>query len=337
MTDVAANVARYELVPGVSAYRLSRLMRVVVVACAMIVGVLVFFVRSTFDGEKNELLLLATLWGVAMVPIIVFGVWLGIRERAETAAGYTTMTRGHSNLNQVDPLTGVVIREAGSVVFTSPTHAARTAGSMSAVAGDAPTDVAARFVRVPNPIQKSLMKWGVVLATLIMGVLLVIVFVSPVDPNANQGSILIGRAVMTGCAALLALAMAFVTVGVRAKLRTAALAQPDAFVFLTERTPELSHYLRALQGHRPRLPQHFAVAIGPKGIALWGGGRSKVPLVMLPWAEIDHVHPGRLVVETGRISVAVLALHFFSDRRRASARFSVSDVRATRHQPRWGG
>lgn len=193
----------------------------------------------------------------------------------------------------------------------SPKHHAATVGEISRVAVKGTSlDNVARFVDEPHSLQKKIVIWAC--AIVIIGLITAIPFASPkaqsVDGLAFREE---GRIVFAGCGMLVALISAGTALSQRAKLRAAALARPDAFVFMTQRTPELIDALKAIGADRPRLPQHFAVTLGPKGIEIWGRGRAAIPRFALAWNEVEYVHPGRLSVETGSIRVTVQALHFF--------------------------
>ncbi|MDP5228636.1 MULTISPECIES: hypothetical protein [Arthrobacter] len=51
---------------------------------------------------------------VAAVPMMVIRAWAGIKDRAETREGYTSLPRRRKDLPQRDPYLGEVIREAGA-------------------------------------------------------------------------------------------------------------------------------------------------------------------------------------------------------------------------------
>ena len=63
----------------------------------------------------------------------------------------------------------------------------------------------------------------------------------------------------------------------RATLWAANLVGPDAFVFLTQRTPQIIDALKVTGDDRARLPRHFAGTLGLKGIEQWGRGRTEAP------------------------------------------------------------
>lgn len=196
----------------------------------------------------------------------------------------------------------------------SPKDHAATVGqaSRAAVTGTSLDDVV-RFVDAPHSLQNKIAIW--VFAIFIIGLItaaLSIIFASSKAQSANVLTVpQEGRIVLAGFGMLVALIFAGTALSQRAKLRAALLVRPDAFVFMTQRTPELINALKAIGADRPRLPQHFAITLGPKGIEIWGRGRAEIPRFALPWNDVEHVHPGRLSVETGNIRVTVQALHFF--------------------------
>ena len=241
-----------------------------------------------------------------------FSTALELRGHVEAAGGYTIMTSGRQDLNEVDPVTGVVIRKAGSVDFTAPRHAAATAGTMSgAVVSASSLDNAVQFAHVPPSLPKKIGIWGLaIIAIVLIAGAISVLFASSDGQSADLMSVLqTGRIVLVGLGVLVALIVSGTAISQGAKLRTAKAVRPDAFVFMTQRTPELIDALKAIGTDRPRLRQFVAVTLGPKGIELWGRGRTDVPRIALPWNDIDYAHPGRHVVEARHISVAVLALH----------------------------
>ena len=214
----------------------------------------------------------------------------------------------------MDPVTGVVIRKAGSVDFTTPRHAAATAGTMAGAGVSASSlDNAVQFVDVPSSLPKKIGIWGLaMIATAIIAGAIGVLFAGSDGHSADRMSFLqTGLMVLLGLGVLVALIVSGTAISQRAKLRTARAVRPHAFVFMTQRTPELIDALKAIGTNRPRLRQFVAVTLGPNGIELWGRGRTDVPRIALPWNDIDYAHPGRHVVEAGNFSVAVLALHIF--------------------------
>lgn len=172
---------------------------------------------------------------------------------------------------------------------------------------------AVRFVDVPISLPLKIGIWGVAVVAIgcIVAVLSVLSLGSDGQSADRMSFLQTGRIALVALGALVALIFFGTAVSQRAKLRAAEAVRPDAVVFMTQRTPALIDALKTIGTSRPRLCQHFVVTLGPKGIELWGRGRNDVPQMVLPWSDIDYAHPGRHVVETGNISVAVLALRIF--------------------------
>ncbi len=103
-----------------TAYRASQIFRRSTAALSLVwvvlgVGVGLFLGATSRRGAMtaSDAVLLA---GVLLVPalvIVAFVVFVSRRDRAEAAAGYTTQTSGRVAFDQVDPVTGVVIRRGG--------------------------------------------------------------------------------------------------------------------------------------------------------------------------------------------------------------------------------
>lgn len=319
MTSHSADLDRYELVPGLSAYRLARVMRVVVIAMSVIFGVLGFVavqsMKSDSELSGRNILTLVAVFGTPFLIIIGFSIALSLRGRAEAAAGYTTMTSGYQNLDQVDPVVGLVIRRAGSAVYTIPTHGGDTPGTVSGPVINASSfDNIVRFDDLPHARRnRILMLWGAgIVAIVIIAVILGVPRPSAGDTSADRVMFLgIGLLTFAGVAVLVAVVLLVTAALQQAKLRAAGSVRPEALAFITQRTPELIDALEAIGTDRPRLRQQFVVTLGSTGIELWGRGHTDVPLVALPWSGIDHVHPGRLQVASGNRSLAVLTLHIF--------------------------
>lgn len=318
MTATDADLDRHKLVPGVSAYRLSRVVGVVVGVMTVIVGVLAFFfLQSEGDSELSgqNIPALVALFGIPVLIITGFSLARGRRGRAETAAGYTTMTSGHQNLDQVDPHSGLVIRRAGSAVYATPSKGLDVPATVSgAVSNAASLNNSVRFEDLPNARRnRTLTFWGLgIFAFVIFAVVTIIPLARSGGNSADRMMFLgIGFVMYAGVAALVGLIFWVLVTSQRAKVRKAISARPSAFVFITQRTPELLDALKAIGIDRPRLGLQFVVTIGPEGVELWGRGRADVPPVALKWRDIDYVHPGRLKVSNGQRSFAVLTLHIF--------------------------
>jgi hypothetical protein len=124
-SPAASTVARrnIELVSAWTAARFARLMMVLypIGAVASILLALTFVFSGTRRGDpapsaSQPLFAVMIVLG-ALSTIVVLG-FRRARHR-ETAAGYTTLPRGDVNLPYVDPVTGVVLREAGEPHLTN--------------------------------------------------------------------------------------------------------------------------------------------------------------------------------------------------------------------------
>ncbi|WP_035878998.1 hypothetical protein [Cryobacterium sp. MLB-32] len=318
MTSTDADLDRHLLVTGVSAYRLSRVMSVVVGVLAVTVGVLAFFfLQSEGDSDLSgqNIPALIALFGIPVLTIICFSYALGRRGRAEATAGYTTMTSGHQNLDQVDPQSGLIIRRAGSAVYATPSKGLDVPATVSgAVSNASSLNSSVRFEDLPNAQRnRTLTFWGLGTFWIVMLAVAFGIPLAQLRGNSADQMMFLGImfATVAGAGALGGLIFWIVVTSQRAKVRHAVSARPSAVVFITQRTPELLDALKAIGIDRPRLSLQFVVTIGPEGVELWGRGRTDVPNVALKWRDIDYVHPGRLKVSNGHRSFAVLTLHIF--------------------------
>jgi len=107
------------MLPGVSAGRIAGLVRRVgLVTTLIFIGVLFVF-QSVNEPDTGQLLLLALLLiaiSILLQSIVV--AFAAARERQEAAAGYVTVNRKRQELVQLHPVSGVVIRDAGSEYLT---------------------------------------------------------------------------------------------------------------------------------------------------------------------------------------------------------------------------
>jgi hypothetical protein len=103
-----------------------------------------------------------------------------------------------------------------------------------------------------------------------------------------------------------------VSASARGRERRVAAVRPTAFAFNTQRTPELAAALGSSGlGAGPRMPAKFVVTVGADGLELWDARHTAAPRVAVPWASVDHAHPGKLLVSNGRRSFAATTIHLF--------------------------
>jgi len=319
MSDTAAGSDRHELVPGVSAYQLERIHRWVMIgapgSAIAFTGNIWQTLQSDTGIRGQDIAPLGAVFAVSLLMVVVSSAALGLRAGAEASAGYTTRTSGDHNLDQVDPATGVVIRYAGSVVFTTPERSGDTPGTVSEAVGNGSSlDKTVRFVDLPSERRtRKIGRWGL---AIFVTVAIIAIFGVPIDGPAvdfvDRLLLLQGLlALVAGAGVLIALVFMAATAFQRSKLRVAAAVRPESFVFLARRTPELIDALKAIGIDRPCLRLHFAVTLGPEGVELWSDRETDVPRVALHWSDISHVHPGRLTVSGLDQSFVALTLHIF--------------------------
>ncbi|MEY9853918.1 hypothetical protein ABH923_003596 [Leifsonia sp. EB41] len=310
MTDTAPQRTQYDLVPGMTAYRLSAILSKVGIGVYVITGAigLLWFVLSG-----------ATVTGRLIVTVIYVGVslaWTAAsfllmrrRNAAENAAGYTTRSGVLHGFDQVDPNSGVVIRRAGSAVLTKPArpHAAGSGLSMGAVLNGGSSG----GVRFEEPASST----ARLRFRILMIVLIVLVAGVPVIVIASHGGDTGSALVMV----LLVLGVVAVVLGIvyggtalrtRQKMSVVAARRPDAFVFLSRRTPELEDALDELLGTHGTLGQSVTVSVGALGVELWRVSADE-PRVAIPWSAIGHVHPGRLLVAVNNREFPARTVHIF--------------------------
>ncbi|MBO1741212.1 hypothetical protein [Leifsonia sp. TF02-11] len=314
---------RYTLVPGMTAYRASQIFRRSTAALSLVwvvlgVGVGLFLGATSRRGgmTASEAVLLA---GVLLVPalvIVAFVVFVSRRDRAEAAAGYTTQTSGRVAFDQVDPVTGVVIRRAHSAVLTLPSA---EAGGPAEVGGPpepalAPT-TATYFAMPPNEGRGAAIVYtaaAVLFAVLLTALLLPVALSVPDGPG--RSGVLIGLvAAIVGVPLLVAVSLGLGVLRTRGRIRRFATARPGETVFLSPKTPELRQALKAAGGATPHLGLGGAVvvSVGFDGIRLWKGSPDAEPRFTLTWDRVDHVQAGTLMVAAGKTRVPYRTAHVF--------------------------
>lgn len=270
----------------------------------IVVGCSLAYLRLTAPDDGQDALTPSD-WLLLLGPIvldIIVGVigftFLWRRTKAESAAGYTTMTSGYSKLDQVDPKTGVVIRRAGSSVLTEPGRE----GVADGMSGN-PNDL--RFTGS-----------GTARSGLIFGGVGAVALVSAVTYGSLSGSdgdvgtallVIVGFIGFVGV--ILAISLGGVAAYTRSIVNPVRKARPDALVFLSQRTPELAGAGRdELTVPKSRL---IPVSVGADGLELWGKRGAFDPASVIPWSSITRVQPGRLLVTSGNRSFKAATLHVF--------------------------
>ncbi|MEN2739187.1 hypothetical protein ABCS02_15460 [Microbacterium sp. X-17] len=313
MTDTAPQRTQYDLVPGMTAYRLNAILKRAqfgVYAAAIAAVVWYVFAQSTRGGSADRIV----TYLIVLVPVLT---WITIsillvrrRDAAETAAGYTTRAGVLHQFDQVDPLTGVVIRRAGSAVLTKPGRPA-TGDATGLSAGAVLNGGSSGGVRFDGRSGKTgAMLIGIVVVVAVTLVVAIPLIAAPPD-GADTGFVLAVLLLVLGLTAVL-IAAVYGGIALRTRQKTTAVARrrPDAFVFLSRRTPELQDALEELMGKYPSLGQSVTVSVGPLGVELWRGSADE-PRVVLPWSAIGHVHPGRLLVAINNREFPARTIHIF--------------------------
>lgn len=319
---------RYTLVPGMTAYRASQLVRRIIAALSLVwvalgVGVgLLVGARGRDSLTASDFLLLGI---VLVTPIVAVFVLVGLvarRDRAEGAAGYTTQTSGRIAYDQVDPATGVVIRRAHSAVRTLPGSAdPGSLGDVQPPGVAAPPASAASpgsvtYFAVPASGRRAAVIVYTVTAVLFVGILsaiiLPIAFTQP-DPSERDILLIALVASVVGVALLVAVFIALGVIAARNRIRRVAAVRPVDTLFLSPQTPELRQALKALGDAKPHLGLggRFVVSIGFDGIQLWKGSAAEGPRFAMSWDRIDHVQAGTMMVAAGKSMVSYRTAHVF--------------------------
>jgi hypothetical protein len=318
---------RYELVPGMTAYRATRIFRritalLTLVWVALGVGVgLLLGAHGRNALTTSDFVLLAV---VAVGPMVVILALVGMvarRDRAEAAAGYTTQTSGRVAFDQVDPVTGVVIRRAHSAVLTLPAGDASAQPRAEALRADAalaPTsarDARTYFPVPPNEGRAARIVYVVAAAifTAIMAAILLPLALIQPDASERDGLLIALVVVVLAVVLLVAITLGIGAVVARGRIRRIAATRPGETVFLSPQTPELRQALKARDGSAPHLGLggRFVVSVGIDAIRLWKGRSLEEPRVTLPWDRVDHVQAGTLLVAAGRTTVRYRTAHVF--------------------------
>lgn len=320
---------QYSLVPGMTAYRASQLMRRIIAALTVVwvalgVGVGLFLgARGRDSLTASDFVLLLAVLVAPMVVVFALVGFVARRDRAEGAAGYTTQTSGRIAFDQIDPSTGIVIRRAHSAVRTlprgagaaslGPAHTAPGGAGPRASAGDT---AAGTYFAVPANGRRVAVIAYVIASALFVGILsaimLPLAFTQP-DPSQRDGLLIGLVAAVVGVALLVALILALGLLAARGRIRRVAAVRPYDTLFLSPQTPELRQALKALGDAKPHLGfgGRFVVSIGVDGIQLWKGGTAEGPRWGMTWDRIDHVQAGTMMVAAGKSMVSYRTAHVF--------------------------
>ena len=113
---------RHDLLPGRTAVAISNnaLAFIILIGIDCVLLLLSIPFQNSFP-HAVELLISKVLFGLLFIAIgFCWGFTLAAssKERKEVAAGYTTVLARNLNVDQVDPATGIVIRDAGDSYLT---------------------------------------------------------------------------------------------------------------------------------------------------------------------------------------------------------------------------
>ncbi|MDQ0708230.1 hypothetical protein QFZ52_000882 [Arthrobacter woluwensis] len=111
------------LLPGSTAFALLRL-RFRCTTVAIIVLAIVWLVQASGMHRSWFTDLLAAIMFVSAMPVVALIGRVASRQRAERAAGYTTLWRGDPELEQRDPYLRTTLRPAGAPYLDRPAFTA---------------------------------------------------------------------------------------------------------------------------------------------------------------------------------------------------------------------
>jgi hypothetical protein len=287
-----------------SAYQRYRIATVVTTILTIVCGLALGEARFEFGDDTAAP---PAFWALILIPLVVdiavsvpLFVAASRRTKAELAAGYTTRSSGFAAYDQVDPRTGTVIRPAGSVVLAIPGDTPSSGDASAAHLLDSP-----RFTPDPR------MRRRKIIAAVLIPIIAIIAFGGG-WAQAGGGSD--GGLVVLITFVFLVVIFAAVYLGVwgymRSLVNSAESGSPDSFVFVSRRTPEF-HAAAASLGLASPTSVTFAVALTNTGLDFWSRKSSGAATMTVPWSQVDHVQPARLMVASGNNSVAAATLHDF--------------------------
>lgn len=112
-----------QLLPGPTAFALLRL-RFRCTTVAVIVLTITWLAQASGMPRSWFTDLLVAIMFISVMPVVVLIGRVASRQRAERAAGYTTLWHGDLGLEQRDPYLGTTLRPAGAPYLDGPTFKA---------------------------------------------------------------------------------------------------------------------------------------------------------------------------------------------------------------------
>ena len=131
MTADGDGVVRRELVPGRSTLWWARVGLYPLAATMVTLVVLVVVLLAWPPGEDGSAAVTGVLVALVVTGATAIVCLLGgmVQDLREMRAGYTTAFAWHRDVDQVDPVTGEVVRRAGEPLITAKDLAARRRAS----------------------------------------------------------------------------------------------------------------------------------------------------------------------------------------------------------------
>jgi hypothetical protein len=292
------------LLPGRSARYWQGVIRRVSIAAlalwpvAIVLMVLTFALKLPFWGFLVPLAV-GTIVSMAVRVTLLTGI---PREKAEVAAGYTTLDGAHINLIQLDPENGEVVRRAGQpylVIRRSrkshpDTEAGpATAGPVRQFAGVYKRQTVSIPTRRPSVLRRVL--------PILVGTLLAMVTATVVTSVGKPSSLqlgLIGPAVLL---AIFAIVLAIVATPRRRTLAALQESAPGAIVFTLVEAPEFIDAINRLDTHFPAtrsadapvapVRQPYAATADLRGITRWADTPRRA-FRTIAWKDITSITRG---------------------------------------------
>ncbi|TFB97675.1 MULTISPECIES: hypothetical protein [unclassified Cryobacterium] len=296
------------LLRGVSAYRILWVgLGSAVVFVVAFVSLVVVLVSSTFLQSHTVAATSAWVaWGLCVMTVPMSRLWMALARAREIRAGYTTLPREAVFVERLDPVTGAVLRPAGSPIApgtfllkSARAYAARnytlpdayrpmvpTASSPAPIVLDR---IAVPPERVPNAGPS---KWWWALILLLVagfGVRLALIGISVFDepgPGGGAQGATVFLAIVVAVGACIWAPLGMLRARGRRRNAAVAAAYPSALLVPAGRSEELVETARELQLAVVPIHTYFVWAIDDTGIGLWQGGAKPVQALHLPWSQL---------------------------------------------------
>jgi hypothetical protein len=296
MTSTDSTPASHiERVPGISALIWNRTLALVYFA-AFIVFLIVFLTAIVIGFRQAPWFLWAafSLLGIAAVATLLLFAGRPLETR-EVRAGYTTLPRKYPELPQLDPKTGIVVRNPGEPYLRSRSAAAAAQPISASEARRATRPSLGRRAR--GPILTALISFVVV------GAILVLV-------SRDSLSRLSVVALAIGClvvAYLIGFAIVSVISHGRAQRLRAAVGDDLAFRFMSTRAFKTAAAGAVAEQTAPVKGSYFGASANRTGLTIWHGN-PPLRVFTLPWPMVTAIQ--RDSISSGNGSIPTILVTF---------------------------